>query len=86
MAPDAYRGGDAEEQSCERECNQEELEANVWAGSEPIDDNARGLGGLVRRRLNVTKEECEHEEGGWEDEENFDGGDGSFDEHKCFVA
>jgi hypothetical protein len=48
---------------------------------------AGGWGGLVRGGLNVAEEEGEHEEGGGEDEEEFDGGDGAFEDHGVsFVA
>jgi hypothetical protein len=57
------------------------LEADDLAGGEPVYEEAGSLGGLVGGGLNVAQEEGEHEEGGWEDEEEFDGGDGAFDKH-----
>ena len=36
----------------------------MGAGGEPVDDEARGLGGLVGCGLNVAEEEGEHEESG----------------------
>jgi len=77
-APGAERGGDADDEGGEGECDEGELEADEGAGGEPVDEVARGLGGLVGLGLNVSEEEREHEEGGGEDEEEFDGGDGAF--------
>jgi hypothetical protein len=84
-APGAESGGDADDEGGEGERDEEELEADVGAGGEPVDDVARGLGGLVGGGLNVAEEEREHEEGGGEDEEEFEGGDGAFEEHEDFV-
>ncbi len=57
------------------------MEAEDLAHGEPVDEVARGLGGLVGLGLNVAEEESEHEGGGWEDEEEFEGGDGAFEDH-----
>lgn len=58
----------------------------MWAGGEPIDEVARGFGGLVGLGLNVSEEEGEHEKGCRKDEEKFDGGDRALEEHdECFV-
>jgi hypothetical protein len=84
-APGAEQCGDADDQGGEGERDEEDLESDVGAGGEPVDDVARGFGRLVGSGLNVAEEEGEHEEGGGEDEEEFDGGDGAFDEHIDFV-
>ena len=81
VTPGAERRGDAEDKSSEGECDEENLEADVGASGEPVDDVAGGLGGLVGGGLNVAEEEGEHEERGGEDQEEFDGGDGALDEH-----
>jgi|HubBroStandDraft_6_1064221.scaffolds.fasta_scaffold1322477_1 hypothetical protein len=87
VAPGAEDEGGAEDQGGEGERNQEELEAEDLAGGEPVDEVARGLGGLVGLGLNVAEEEGEHEGSGWEDEEEFEGGDGAFENHgKDFVV
>ena len=51
------------------------MEADVGSGGEPVDEMARGLGGLVGIGLNIAQEEREHEGSGREDEQKFDGGD-----------
>ena len=45
------------------------------ASAVPIDDTDGGLRRLILRRLNVAQEERKHEQGGWEDEEDFEGRD-----------
>jgi hypothetical protein len=90
VAPDAEHGDGAEDEGGEGECDEEDLESDVRTCGEPVDDVARGLGGLVGGGLHVAEEEGEHEERGGEDEEEFDGGNGAFDEHRggliCFVV
>jgi hypothetical protein len=81
VAPRAECGGGADDEGGEGERDQKDLETDVGAGGEPVDDVARGLGGLVGFGLHVAEEESEHEERGGRDEEEFDGGDGAFDEH-----
>ena len=81
VAPEAEGGGGAENEGGERESDKEELESELWAGGEPVDEVAGGRGGLVGSGLNVAEEEGEHEESGREDEEEFEGGDGAFEEH-----
>jgi hypothetical protein len=89
VAPRAESRDGAEDEGGEGKCDEEDLEADVRACGEPVDDIARGLCGLVGGGLHVAEEEGEHEERGGEDEEEFDGGDGAFDEHGggliCFV-
>src|SRR5580698_10084687 len=80
-APGAEDEGGAEDQGGEGERNQEELEAEDLAGGEPVDEVARGLGGLVGLGLNVAEEERNHEGCGWEDEQEFEGCDGAFEDH-----
>src|SRR5579871_3517254 len=79
VAPEAEGGEGAEDDGGERECDEQELEADDLTGGEPVDEVACGFGGLVRLGLNVAEEESEHEESSWEDEEKFDGGDGAFE-------
>jgi len=45
------------------------------ASAVPIDDTDGGLRRFILRRLNVAQEERKHEQGGWEDEQEFEGGD-----------
>src|ERR1700743_2693674 len=62
VAPRAECEDGTEDESDQGECDEEELEADELACGEPIDDVARGLGGLVGGGLNVAEEEGEHEE------------------------
>jgi len=45
------------------------------ASAVPIDDTDGGLRRFILRRLNVAQEERKHEQGGREDEEDFEGRD-----------
>ena len=84
-APGVQRCGCADEHGCERKCDQEDVETDVRAGGEPVNQMARGLRGFVGSGLNVAEKEREHEKSGGEDEEEFDGGDEAFEKHACFI-
>ena len=79
--PGAKGGDGTDDEGGEGESHQENLEADLGACGEPVDDVARGLGRLVGVGLNLAEEESEHEDRGGRDEEEFDGGDRAFDEH-----
>jgi hypothetical protein len=85
-APGTKCRGGADDEGCEGKCDEEELEADDLAGGEPVDDVARGLGGLVGLGLNVAEEERKHEESGGEDEEKFESGDGAFEYHDFYFV
>src|ERR1700684_4026101 len=87
-APGAESGGEADDEGGEGERDEEELEADVGAGGEPVDDVARGLGGLVGGGLNVAEEEREHEESGGGGGGGVGGGGGGVWEggQGCFTA
>lgn len=75
VAPGTERCDGAEDEGGEGEDHEEELEADDLAGGEPVDDEARGLRGLVGSGLNIAKEERQHEERGGEDEQKFECGE-----------
>ncbi len=86
VAPEAKRRGCTDDESHEWERDEEEVEADVGAGGEPVDDLPGGSGWLVLLGLHFAHEEGEHEERGGGDEEQFDGGDGAFEEHSEYFV
>ncbi len=76
-APVPNQGRGADEEHRERQSEQKHPETEVRASGVPVDDALRCVSRLKLNRLNAPEEESTHKENCGEDEEQFQGGEGT---------
>jgi len=77
VSPLVSEPGEASGEDEERERDEENPEAEVGTRGVPVDDLLGGVRGLELRRLDATEEERSHKEHGWEEEREFQSGEGA---------
>jgi hypothetical protein len=87
--PTADHRSAADDERCKRHRYEEDSKAKVRAGAEPFNYAPGGFRGLIRRRLNIPREERGHEQRGRKHQEQLQDGKGmlySFHEYSVMQS